>query len=205
MSSLPPSKNLRAPTAPNGDVVKRAGTEKAIEESMRMWHNMREERDDALDSAASLRTKIIELEATNAVLLSRNQDLERRNEQWLIELTTIRTKIEYLGQLGDSISLATYEILHGPKDNQSANVMGDTLGNLHPSSPQEEVLPREGETLQELARRLVQETDPSAAAQEEKGTPEWLNSNSQSPRPSSSTPTPKISQPATPSTPPLKK
>jgi hypothetical protein len=123
---------------------------------------MREERDEALDQCASLRTKIIELEATNAALRSRNQDLERRNEQWLIELTTIRTKIEYLGQLGDSISLATYEILHGPKPATDTHqtTMGDTL---HPSPPQEEVLPREGESLQELARRLVQETDPLAA------------------------------------------
>ena len=165
MSSLPPSKGLGNYAPKNGEVTKRAGTEKAIEDSMRMWHNMREERDEALDRCADLRTKIVELEAEKAVLLHRNQDLEKKNEQWLIELTTIRTKIEYLGQLGDSISLATYEILHGPgTPKASPSTMGDTLGNIHPS-PQEEILPLEGESVQELARRLVQDTDHLDAAQ----------------------------------------
>jgi hypothetical protein len=128
---------------------------------------MREERDEALDRCADLRTKIVELEAEKAVLLNRNQDLEKKNEQWLIELTTIRTKIEYLGQLGDSISLATYEILHGPKS-ADTTTMSDTLRSNN-SSPQEEILPQEGESVQELARRLVKDTDHLDAAKREGG------------------------------------
>lgn len=182
MSSLPPNRNLPAPKSQqNGDLLKRTGQEKAIEDSMRVWHNMKEERDDALEQNNNLRTKIVELEAEKAILADRNHDLEAKNEDLLIRLTTMRTKIENIGQLGDSISLVAYEILTTPqKPSQSA--------------PSED-------PLKELERGLAPFIDPPRATEPLLGAEsterEWPSSNSPSPKPMLSTPTPGIKPDAT--------
>jgi len=81
--NLPP----RPPTAanippPNGgsntELVKRTGTEKAIEDSMRVFHSIREERDQALEELSELRTKLVEVTAEKSILLNRNLDLEEK-------------------------------------------------------------------------------------------------------------------------------
>lgn len=172
MSSLPPNKNIPAPSGRNGDLVKRTGTEAKIEESMRLWHSMREERDEALTQLAETRTKIVELTAEKAVLQGRNLDLEEKYERLLVDFTTLRIKLETIGGAADTISLAVSELLSLSRSTDLTTRQDSYADSEVPEAaygvPEP---PRKGESIQDVAQRLVDQTEPLS---EPKKAPSWL-------------------------------
>lgn len=174
-----------------GEVLKRTGSEAEIENSMRLWYAMKDERDVALAELAETRTKLVEAQAEKAVYIGRNLDLERKFETMLVEFTRMKTLLEAIGQQGDSISLAVSEVLAISRQSSSSTHNREAVDDLLKTQGANEVRPQEGETLQDVARRLPQESPAGFASPNSAGKepPEWLNSNSPSPKPLSSTPT----------------
>lgn len=173
----------------NGDLVKRTGAEKQIEDSMRLWHGMKEERDEALNTISELRTQLVEINAEKLALQSRNLDLEQKFERMLVDFTRMKIQLENIGGQADTISLAVSELLTLSRSTHDTQTRQDMYANHPLGDPGYDgaghITPADGETIQELARRLAPDSTPSA----NEDPPQWLNSNSQSAKPSPSTPT----------------
>lgn len=168
--ALPPKTNIPATNGKNGDLVKRTGVEKGVEDSMRAYYIIRDERDEALEQLNEIRTKLVEALAEKAILQGHNLDLEQKFERLLVDFTTMRIKIENIGTQGDTISLAVSELLSLSRNTETRQTEPETQPTELPGD-QSEIIPHEGETLQELSRRMVQETELHTAARR---TPSWL-------------------------------
>lgn len=137
------------PKKENGDLIKRTGVEAEIERSMRLWHDMRAERDEAHEQISKLSRDLVEATAEKSVYINRNSELEKRNEELLIELTKLKSLLTNIGAFGDSISAMVAEVM--------AMSSAPPPPPLSPQTPTPEITPREGESIQDLARRLAPE------------------------------------------------
>jgi hypothetical protein len=200
MPTLPPNRNIPAPKPQNGDLVKRTGEEKLIEDSMRRWYAMREERDEALGRIQELERDLIEATTEASHLRSRNLDLEHKHEALLVNYAKLEQALSGLGSQADTISMAVSEILALARNSTMRGRVSES-NREDPSSPPPSLStsPEIQQALDELTQVLSEEETkaaenlarrlsplPPTHADEE---PQWPNSNSPSPKPTPSTPT----------------
>jgi len=196
--------------APSQEVVSRTKSERAIEDSMRQWYAMRDERDEALSRIDELERQLSQATTETSVYLTRNTDLEHKYENLLIRFTQIQSALSNVGGLADTISLSVSEVLSlsrtrlPPPTNRSDDSEGHVRREGSEPSPSTSPQIRdtlkaldelttvldakdqareaeEDEKLKGLARRLSPESEPPIV--DERRKPSWLSSNSQSPKP----------------------
>jgi hypothetical protein len=189
-------------------LIKRTGTERAIEDSMRAWYAMRDERNEALARIEELEHALAQANVEKSVYMTRNMDLEHKYENLLIRFTQIQSALQSVGGLADTISLSVSEVLSlsrtglappngelpyttqerhqrdDPSPTTSAPI-GSALKALDEltqvlDAKDERKRAEEDTKLKDLARRLGPEPDPLTA---ERKAPTWLSSNSQSHKP----------------------